>query len=249
MNNSVDQLAQTLSASPLTFWILGSVLAYGLATNVLWLARSRGLKLPPYGDWLVQVVRFVFYLGIPYLALGGWPQPPFSALLSPEDMGLVGLGGRWPVTRWLGAVGAGLGFGLVAFVFLLLAWANANRRADSAPPDGVRLRFPPQPWWAILIDVLYLEVHWAFYRGALAVVLGDVYAGVLLGLGLVYLEWSLNPYWRAGWRNESQAAAGPSHGPDLPLHPQSVGLPGSPRRAGTGLLGTGSREDIRRDRG
>jgi hypothetical protein len=54
--------------------------------------------------------------------------------------------------------------------------------------------------------VLYLEVHWAFYRGALAVILDDGYAGAFLGLGLVYLEWSLDPFWRRGWGLGSQAA-------------------------------------------
>jgi hypothetical protein len=33
-----------------------------------------------------------------------------------------------------------------------------------------------------------------------------VYAAVFGGLGLVYLEWGLNPFWRQDWRLESQAA-------------------------------------------
>jgi hypothetical protein len=200
MDEIVNSLALAYSESPLLFWVLGSVLVYTLGTNALWLARSRGLSSSPGRGWLVQTARYLFYLGIPYLALGGWPRPPFSGLLSLEDLGLVGLGGRWPVTRWLEAVGVGLGFGLAALLFLLLAWANANRHAGS-------LRFPSRPWWAILVDVLYLEVHWAFYRGALAIVLGDLYVAVFLGLGLVYLEWGLNPFWRQGWRSMSGAAA------------------------------------------
>jgi hypothetical protein len=56
------------------------------------------------------------------------------------------------------------------------------------------------------IDALYLQVHWAFYRGALAVELGDVYTGVFLGLGLIYLEWALNPFWQQGWRDKNLAA-------------------------------------------
>ncbi|MGD2206343.1 MAG: hypothetical protein PVH17_06155, partial [Anaerolineae bacterium] len=124
--------------------------------------------------------------------------------LSPEDLGLVGFtppATGWTVTRWLGAIGTALGLGLGALLILTLAWANANRKSDAH-----RVRFPSQPWWMLPVDVLYLEVHWAFYRGALAVLLDDVYAGVFLGLGLVYIEWGLNPFWRRGWRLPSLAA-------------------------------------------
>jgi hypothetical protein len=201
MNDVVDQLPLTYAESPLLYWVLGSVLAYALATNALSLAKARGFHPLLNREWLIQVARFAFYLGIPYLALGGWPRPPFSGLLSLQDMGLVGLGGRWSPTRWLEAVGSAVGFGLVALLLLLLAWANANRHTT-----GTQLHLPPRPWWMILIDALYLQVHWAFYRGALAVELGDVYTGVFLGLGLIYLEWALNPFWRQGWRTETLAA-------------------------------------------
>ena len=142
------------------------------------------------GGWLWEVGRFLFYLGIPYLVLGGWPLRPFRGLLSLEEMGLVGLGGSWTVTRWLAAVGAGLGLGSVALVILLFAWHQVN--------DNLRL--PRNPRWAIVIDVIYMEVHWAFYRASLAVLLGDLYLGVFAGLGLVYAEWIVNPFWRQGWR-------------------------------------------------
>jgi len=146
--------------------------------------------------WLWQVGRFLFYLGIPYLVLGGWPRQPLQGLLSLQDIGLVGPGGSWPATRWLGAAGTGLGLGSVALVILLLA----RRQANNMP------RFPRHPWWAIVIDVAYLEVHWAFYRAALAVLLGNLYTGVFAGLGLVYAEWVVNPFWRRDFREESLAA-------------------------------------------
>jgi hypothetical protein len=150
----------------------------------------------------VQVARFLFYLGIPYLALGGWPRQPFQGLVSMADMGMVSIGGRWPPTRWLEAAGTAIGIGLLAGLLLVLAWANANRRGPGEP----RFRFPRQPWWTIPVDTLYMEVHWAFYRAALAVLLADLYKGVVLGLGLVYLEWALNPAWRHGWRAAPRAA-------------------------------------------
>lgn len=197
MADIAHQLAAISTSAPLPFWVLGSVLAYVLATGVLWLLKSIELRRSLSGRWLEQVGRFLFFLGIPYLALGGWPRRPFHGLLSLEDMGLVGLSQRWPVTRWLEATGTGLALGFFALLILILAWMIAGRG---------RLCFPPRPWWALLVDVIYLEVHWSFYRGALAVVLGDPYAGVFLGLGLVYVEWGLNPFWREGWRSKSLAA-------------------------------------------
>jgi hypothetical protein len=197
----VDRLAVLHGSSPLLFWILGSVLAYGLVTNVSWLLRSRAVFRSPRNQWLREIGRFVFFLGIPYLVLGGWPQRPFRGLLSLGKMGLVGLNAEWPLARWLEAVGLGLSLGLAAVLFLAVAWANANRGHDVPV-----LRFCPRPWWIVLVDILYLEVHWAFYRSALAATLQDLYSAIFLGLGLVYVEWSLDPFWRQGWRSESQVA-------------------------------------------
>ena len=191
--------ASAVAASPLAFWLGVSLLVYVVAANVLWLLRN-SLRLQPF-RWLAQAGRFAFFLVVPYLALGGWPRQPYQGFLSLEDMGLVGLSEHWPVTRWLEAAGIGLGWGGLALLLLGLAWVGANRRAGRT-----WLVFSFSQWWAVLVGVLYLEVHWAFYRGALAVMLGDAYVGAVLGLGLVYLEWTLDPFWRRAWRLESQAA-------------------------------------------
>jgi hypothetical protein len=195
----VDRVALAYAATPLLFWLLGSVLVYTLSTNVLWLIRSRDLRSLAIRA-LAQIGRFLFFVGIPYLVLGGWPRRPFQGLLSLEDMGLVGPGPLWPVNRWLEAAGTGLGVGLLVLLFLVLAWNGAQRGAD-----GPGTRLPSRPWWALPVDVLYLQVHWAFYRAAAAALLGDNYAGIFVGLSLIYLEWSLNPGWRRGWRWPSQA--------------------------------------------
>lgn len=199
MDGLLARWTSAIAVTPLVFWVGGSLLVYAIGANVLWSFRDSLQR--PLARWLVQVGRFIFYLVIPYLALGGWPRRPYQGLLSLEDMGIVGLSEHWPVTRWLEAAGIGLGWGVLALIILSLAWVSANRREGST-----RLLFVPSRWWAVLVGVLYLQVHWAFYRGALAVMLDDAYAGVFLGLGLVYLEWSLNPSWRQGWRLESQSA-------------------------------------------
>ena len=199
MDGLLEHWTSAIAASPLAFWIGGSVLVYAVAANALWLLR--GSLHRPVARWLVQVGRFSFYLIIPYLAWGGWPRRPYQGLLSLEDMGIVGLSENWPLTRWLEAAGIGLGWGALALAILSLAWVSANRRGGST-----WLLFAPSRWWAVLVGVLYLQVHWAFYRGALAVMLDDAFAAAVLGLGLVCLEWSLSPFWREGWRLASRAA-------------------------------------------
>jgi len=199
MDGLLTGWASAIAASPLAFWLGGSLLVYVIGANVLWLQRKSLRRLPI--RWLAQVGRFSFYLVLPYLALGGWPRQPYRGLLSLEDVGFVGLSEHWPVTRWLEAAGIGVGWGVLVLVLLAIAVVSANWRDGST-----RLVFSPSRWWAVLIAVLYLEVHWAFYRGALAVMLDDLYAGAFLGLGLVYLEWTLDPFWRQAWRLESQAA-------------------------------------------
>lgn len=199
----MDALIQALLQSPLSLFLIGSVLLYAVAENAYhWLPRARPEILRPLSIALSiaqPIGSLLFYLAIPYLALGGWPRRPLQGLLSPADLGLVGPGAAWPATRWLEALSTSLGIGLLTFLVLFGAWKGALQSA------GERRSFPARPVWRLLIEGLYLEVHWAFYRGAVAVLLDDVYLGVFFGLALVYVEWSLNPAWRAGWRDRAQA--------------------------------------------
>ncbi len=194
----MDDWIQAGLASPLALFLAGSVLLYALATST-WYGLTKVRPTSPLHLSLARLVgSLLFYLGIPYLALGGWPRRPLQGLLSPVDLGLVGPGAVWPVTRWLEALSTSLGVGLLTFLVLYLAWKSA-RRGENNPPT-----FPARPVWMLLIEGLFLEVHWAFYRGGLAVLLDDVYLGVFAGLALVYVEGGLNPSWRDGWRDPSQ---------------------------------------------
>ena len=198
----LDQLSSILSLSPLLWWPIASVLAYAAGTTLAWYVRRRDAWRVPYDPWLIEGARFVFYLVVPYLALGGWPRQPYQGLLAPVDMGLVGPGPTWPASRWLEAAGTGLALTLGTLIIVLVARSQATRAAGE---DA--LGFPSRPWWRLLVDGVYLEMHWAFYRGALAVMLGDLYAGVFGGLGLGFVEWSLNPSWREAWHQPARAAS------------------------------------------
>jgi hypothetical protein len=180
---------------PLLLWVLGSVLVWVLAGNALWLARDARLLTSRFRPAILHAGRFLYFLGVPYLVLGGWPLPPYSGLLAPANLGLVGLDASWTLSRWLEAAGTGVGVGLLALGFVALAWLNANRKGGAT-----RLGFSATPAWTVLVDGLSLQVHWAFYRGALAVLFDDLYAGAFWGLALVCLEWLANPFWRRCWR-------------------------------------------------
>lgn len=206
MNDAINRFGQLDTSSPLLHWVLASFAAYVLGAHILWLLRSRILWRSPYRELLEEASRFLFFLGVPYLVLGGWPRPPLSGLLSLEDLGLLAWGPLWPASRWLQAAGNGLALGLAALAILILAWANASRASEQGGNDPGPC-FSPRPWWLLVLDVLYLEVHWAFYRTALTLLLDDAYVGVFVGLGLVYVQWGLNPLWRRGWRKGSQAAS------------------------------------------
>jgi hypothetical protein len=202
----VERLAQVYASVPLLFWVGASLLAYLLATNFGWLVRATAWEGTLPGRWVKEVARFLFYLGLPYVALGGWPQRPLQGLLSLGDLGLIIpspadaalFTPSWSASRWLEAVGTGLGLGLLLLLILAVAWFQADR-------TGFRLGFPRRPWWALAVDAVYLQVHWAFYRAALASTLADLYAGLFVGLGLIYLEWALNPFWRRDWRVPGRA--------------------------------------------
>jgi hypothetical protein len=54
-----------------------------------------------------------------------------------------------------------------------------------------------------LLEVLCLEVHWAFYRAGPLALLGD-YWGVFAGLGIILLEWATDPRVRHSLGTEEQ---------------------------------------------
>lgn len=179
-------------------WLALSVLLYALATNVAWTYREprpgriRRLvevtKRWPYGAWFLQPLRLLYYLGLPYLAL-------LRGVVNPRSMGLVDLDWFHDLER-----GAILGGG--ALLFLALTWgyyARSTRQLHpEADPLSSRLATLNQPWgWAlILLDVVYLEAHWALYRGVPIQLLDDLYRSVFLGLALILLEGFSNPLLR-----------------------------------------------------
>ena len=141
----------------------------------------------PHRRWLLEAIRFLYYIGIPYAAL-------LRGVVLPRLMGLTHL-------DWVKGIGLGAAFGWGALLLLALIWWW-YARALAALPLSARERWATRvgddstDGWILLREAIYLETHWAFYRSAAILLLDNHYAGVFVGFLLVTLEWSINPAWR-----------------------------------------------------
>jgi hypothetical protein len=197
----------------LTVWTAGSVLLAAAGAQVAWRAERKPQgRIAQFRAWLTGnlfgraflfLLRFLYYFGLPYVAV-------LRHALSLVVIGLVGtqtsdlpwwmLG--WNLSEWAGALGWAIGLGGLAAAALAWGWWNARRALEGDLPSGGLLPAP-----SLLVtarESLYAEIHWAFYRAAPLLFMADPYWATLAGAALVVVEWSLDPYWRAGLANGSR---------------------------------------------
>lgn len=185
----------------LALWVGFSIGLYALGVDITWhyrrprsgrIGRWAGVvKGWPYRYWLLEAIRFLYYIGMPYAAL-------LRGAALPRLMGLTDL-------DWFKGIGLGTVLGGGNFLLLaLIAWWYA--RAVAALPLSARERQGTSSGfagstsgWILLREAIYLETHWAFYRSATILLLDDYYVGTFLGFLLVTLEWSIDPAWRKDW--------------------------------------------------
>jgi len=194
-------------------WVLFSILIYALSTNLLHFLRSvpsgRFVRLLkafdswPHSIWFFQALRFLYYLCIPYVALT-------RGLTNTTLMGMWQV--HWFGESWFQGLALGTVLGLGLLVLLVWGWRQYLQAAAGIQQQVLRIPYlierrilvTPWGWGLIVLDVLYLEMHWAFYRSATIRMLGAYY-GVFLGFLLIVAEWWLNPEIR---RNLSMAHRG-----------------------------------------
>jgi hypothetical protein len=178
-------------------WTLASMTGAVLAILFVSAAQLDRLRATVGGRFLEQFLRLVYFIGVPYAAL-------LTGSIASIDMGLTGAGGSllgWSPAEWL----RGLSTALMLGAIVLLPIGLASRQIARA---GQPLGRDERSAGAVIIDALYAEIHWAFYRAAPLILLGEVYAAVLFGALLVGVEWivvlirnglSTSPEERQGW--------------------------------------------------
>lgn len=158
-------------------WTLASMVVAVLVTLLFSPARVQQLRLTLGGRIIEQAARLLYFIGVPYAAL-------LTRAIAPIDMGLAGSGGPilgWTAAEWLHDLSLVLTMGLVVLIPIgIVGWQMAR----AGHPMGVDER-PPG---TIVVDAIYAEVHWAFYRAAPLIILGEVYGATLIGLALVGVE-------------------------------------------------------------
>jgi hypothetical protein len=188
------------------------LVAYVFLSIILWmvaaqLARRRDIPLARRlsTGWAASVLRFAYYVGLPYTAL-------VLGVLPSRYLGLVGLnrlqtgtvggveagpdawrflvqlrdGASLAVLDWLPGVGTLLSLGAIMLLLLSVAWLGYSRARRS----GVDGAPSPRP---SLVQAGYQAIHWSFYRSVAWLLTDDLYLAVVGGILLVGVEWLLDP--------------------------------------------------------
>ena len=179
--------------------VLGaSIVLYALAANLAYANRTpRPGRLGRLTRWASsawiprasgELVRWGYYLALPWATL----------MLGYSSVRALGV---WNL-NWLGHAleFAGLGIGaIIVFVWIWQPYARAEH-PHAIDESGWN-------WARHIIEVIYQEAHWAFYRSGPILWLGESYWGSFFGLMLILLEGWSNPVARANARDITRADA------------------------------------------
>ena len=159
-------------------WTLASMTLAVLAILFAGATQLERLRATAAGRFLEQFLRLAYFIGMPYAAL-------LTGSIASIDMGLTGTGGSilgWSPAEWL----HGLSIALMLAVIVLIPIGAASRQiARAGHPLGVDDRSAG----TVIVEAIYAEIHWAFYRAAPLILLNEVYAAVIFGALLVGVEW------------------------------------------------------------
>ena len=195
------------------------VVAYLLASILLRLVIARltasragqaGWANRLLANWSAALLRFAYYLGLPYVTL-------VLGVLPSRYLGLVGLD-RLPaiadtpaaanllaqvraavsllLLTWLPDLGRLAGLTALVSLLLVVTWLACRhalrplRSVCKADPAPYGIADP-----ASFSRSAYAAVHWSFYRACVWLLTGDLYLGVVGGAILVYGEWLICSWW------------------------------------------------------
>jgi len=207
-------------------WLSGSLFLAALSTNLAWLFHQHRpsaigecitrLIAWRFSPWLLQLLRLLYYIGVPFAAflwghdavvgrLLGLQQ--FAAPVSEGRETGVEIAANW--LDWAHDVGWAVVLGIGAWGLLALGWWAYRRALITASitvGEEDMVAGANGSGWVLLREAAYHEVHWAFYRNAPSLAVGT-YWGLWVGLSLVALEAMLNPAWHKGLAAPQKAPA------------------------------------------
>jgi len=200
-------------------WLSGSLFSAILWTNIKWFfhqprsgaigeyfARLTSWRFAPE---LLQILRSLYYIGLPYAALLWGRDAVVGQFLGlGQEQANAPLVAHW--LDWARDTGWAAALGIGAWTLLALGFWTYHQ-ALSAAGNETTIAGTNASGWVFLREAAYHEVHWAFYRNAPIMTLkkydGGEYWGVWVGLLLAALEAMLNPVWRKSLSNPRKAPA------------------------------------------
>ena len=159
-------------------WTLASMTVAVLAILFVGAAQLDRLGTTVGGRLIEQLLRLAYFIGVPYAAL-------LTGAIGAMDIGLTGAGGSilgWTPADWLRGLSMALMLGVIVFIPI---GAASRQIARAGQPLGADDRSAG----VVIVEAIYAEIHWAFYRAAPLILLTDVYTAVLFGTALVGVEW------------------------------------------------------------
>jgi hypothetical protein len=203
-------------------WLSVSLLMADLWANLSWLFRENRsgwasdlaahLSNWRFSPWLLQFLRLLYYIGVPFAALLWGHDVVVGRLLGLQPLALpipgkeeTGVNVAANLLDWAHDLGWTTSLALGTWVLLALTWC-AYRRALSTAETGDAVAGLHSSGWVLLREAIYHEVHWAFYRNA-PILTMNMYGGTWIGLALAALEATLNPSWHKGLTDPGQAPA------------------------------------------
>lgn len=175
-----------------------SILLYSISANVGWAAIApRGARFGRLVAWmrrfrlrtmLFEFVRLLYYIVLPWLTL----------ILGYNTMRALGVWNLdWLMNWWIALVVTFGGAPIFIWVWKPYAQSEHPEAVDLSRWNGARQ----------ILEAIYQELHWAFYRSGPILWLGDFYWGSFTGLSLSLIEGWTNPMVRANVRDITRADA------------------------------------------
>jgi len=203
------QKLSLLTLCVVAIYVVGSRLQWRVAQleKGRWLGLRAGQSR--LGHEAYQLVRLVYYVGIPVVAL--WRAGRLQELALPTSyvqswdgntlVRLFGVSTPGSVAR----LGVALAVSGGSLCLLTAVWVWYAHTALCYPARGPGGLLPPFPWWLAVREALFMQVFWSFCRSVVRMWTGDRVWVAFASVSLIAVMWALSPLRLARLRDPSLA--------------------------------------------